>query len=357
MSWLEKIDIGLFFAVIIIFLFGCLGLYSIQKQLLISQILFFIFSLIFFFIFFNLGIEIFSPLKYHLYFFSLFFLFLTPFVGQITRGAVRWIKIGPFSLQISELVKPILVLSFASLSENYNLKKLKHLLKFFILFIIPFLMIFKQPDLGNALVVFISWLVIVFFSNVSFKNLSLFILFIFLSFPVVWHFLKPFQQQRLISFLNPKLDPLNSGYNSLQAQIALGSGGFLGKGLGKGNQSQLRFLPERHSDFIFSSLGEELGFFGSFLLILTYFFLLYKLFRISFYCLKNYSQKVCYSLSSIIFFQSFVNIGMNMGILPITGITLPLVSYGGSSLLSTLIMIGLISSPKNSLKKDLIEIR
>ena len=218
-------------------------------------------------------------------------------------------------------------------------------------------MVFWQPDLGNALIYFTVTVIafVVFGFPFSFFLSGIFILSI-LS-PIFWNFLHDYQKQRILTFLNPN-DPLGLSYNAIQAVIAVGSGMLTGRGLGLGTQSGLRFLPERHTDFIFATLSEELGMIGAILIIITFVFLLYKIFTI-FQAQEDLFSKTFSAITfSLIFIQFFVNIGMNIGILPIVGITLPFVSYGGSSLLSSFILLGLLCSmSKNDSGRKVLEIK
>lgn len=357
-SFFKNLDGWIIFPAVVIFSLGALSLFSINLRLFESQLVFFILAVLAFLFFANFDFEVFSHFNWYFYVFSLLALLLTLVLGTLTRGSLRWIRIGSLNLQPSELVKPFLILSFSSLALRLNFNKLKHILFFLICLFIPVFLIFKQPDLGSALVVLTFGLSIMLFKGIkkAYFMAGIFLLTIFL--PLGWHILRPYQKERLLSFLNPQNDPLGSGYHLIQAQIAIGSGLFLGRGLGRGSQSQLEFLPERHSDFIFASLGEELGFFGASLLLLAFLVLLIHIFQISQKSETDLGCLICQAVAVLIFFQMLINVGMNLGLMPITGITLPLVSYGGSSLLSTSIILGLVQSVAKNLKRDsIIEIR
>jgi len=206
------------------------------------------------------------------------------------------------------------------------------------------MLIFLQPDLGSSLVVFIFWLGIAFAAGIPKRLIAGLGLVAAALFPLSWLILKQYQKERIFSFLNPFSDPLGSGYNMIQAMVAVGSGQWLGRGLGRGTQSHLMFLPERHSDFIFASLAEELGFLGGFLLIIVYAFLLWRLLKIASQAKEKYGVLICLGVFSMIFVQVLINIGMNLGLVPVTGITLPLISSGGSSLLATVISLGIVQN-------------
>ncbi len=219
-------------------------------------------------------------------------------------------------------------------------------------------MVFRQPDLGSALVVASLYLGIVFSAGIPLKFLSLGLISTGISLPIFWHFLKDYQRVRLTNFINPLTDPLKGGYHLLQSIIAVGSGQFLGRGLGQGTQSQLRFLPESHTDFIFASLGEELGFLGTSLLICLYGLMFLGILRAAKKSPDQFGQLVCVGVFSMFLFQVFINIGMNIGLVPITGITLPFISFGGSSLLSSLICLGLVISVSlRGLSQEMFEIQ
>ena len=285
-----------------------------------------------------------SGFSWYLYLLAFLLLIATFIIGQTTRGAVRWIPLGPLKLQTSEIVKPLLIVFFARLASQRDLSELKNIFIAGILFLLPAVLIFRQPDLGSTLVVSALWLGIVFAAGLKLRYLLVGLLTLTLLLPFGWATLKGYQQTRLVTFINPLSDPLESGYNLLQSIIAVGSGQLLGRGLGQGTQSQLKFLPERHTDFIFASLAEELGFLGASLLIGLFAVLLWRILIAARRAPDKFGSFICIGVFSMLAFQIFINIGMNIGLVPITGITLPLISSGGSSLLSTLISLGLVAS-------------
>lgn len=324
------------FSAITILILSLLSLTAISPQYGISQAMFLLPATLAFLLFAKMPYVLHKFLIKIYAFSSLGLLILPILFGEITRGAVRWLQIGSLTLQPSELIKPFLIIIF-----SYYLSTQKRLLPYFLLLLVPALLIFKQPDLGSALVIMAIWLGILFASKVSIKPLLVIFLLAAIISPLAWHQLKPYQQQRLTSFINPYADPKVSGYHVIQSVISVGSGGFFGLGLGHGTQSQLQFLPERQTDFIFASLAEELGFVGAIILLIAYFFLLKRLLDITLTAPDEFSRLIASGVFSLIFFQTVVNIGMNLGLLPITGITLPLVSSGGSSLLTVFICLGL----------------
>jgi rod shape determining protein RodA len=274
---------------------------------------------------------------------SILFLILSYF-GPSIRGAHRWISIGPQQIQPSELVKPILLLVFAYFITKYPPRKLLTIIFHLVIFFIPFILVFKQPDLGTSLVYVSMWLsmmvmggfpLALFFGGIGAAIAGA---------PILWQVLATYQKSRIITFLNPMLDPQGTGYNAIQAVIAIGSGQWFGRGLGLGTQSHLRFLPEYYTDFMFATLVEELGFVGGAVLLILYTVLLWNIIKplITNTIVGRLPVIYTIGLFTMLLTQVAINSGMNMGILPITGITLPLVSYGGSSLLSIAVTFGIL---------------
>jgi len=276
-------------------------------------------------------------------------LLLSTFVfGEVVRGAVRWIDIGTFRLQTSELAKPLLVLAFGYFLERFPPKTLKNIFINTFIYIIPTLLIFRQPDLGTALVVSAIWGAMMFVGGLSYWLVGIGAIFLSIAAIFSPHFLEEYQLERLRTFFDPYQDPLGSGYNVIQAIIAVGSGQLIGKGLGHGTQSHFRFLPERHTDFMFASLSEELGLVGAGAVIIILAIILYYLLATLLRHLPHYHKLVLTGVFAYLLFQAAINIGMNLGIAPVTGVTLPLISYGGSSVLATSLMFGFALSGGNS---------
>lgn len=352
-----KTDPKIFLPLIFLTFLSLAVIYSIKPELFLNQLTYFVLGFFSFFIFSSIDYRIYPSLILPFYILGILLLLLTAFIGEITRGSVRWLEIGFFRLQPSEMFKPFLILTlsyFFSQEEKWE----KRYLKPFLFFIFPVIIIFQQPDLGNVIIYTLIFLGLLFFAGFSFK-VAIFLGTIFLgSFPLFWRFLKDYQRERLINFLNPTKDPLGKGYNLLQSVITVGSGGFLGRGLGRGTQSHLQFLPEFHTDFIFASLSEELGFLGAVLTIFLYFLILWRILEVSERSQNNFGRFFCFGVFLMVFSQIFINIGMNIGFLPITGITLPLVSFGGSSIISVMISLGIINNISKSLgTQDYLEIR
>lgn len=297
----------------------------------------------------------FAPLAYLT---SLILLLATLFVGDTIRGATRWIPIGSFQLQTAEISKPLLILAFAYMLERYPPRNLRNIILNFITFIVPTFLIFRQPDLGTALVVSSIWITQIFVAGIPWSYIFSSIVAFLFSIPLLPRFLHDYQLKRLTTFIDPFSDPLGSGYNVIQSIIAVGSGGIFGKGLGHGTQSHLRFLPERHTDFAFASLAEELGLVGTLFVLAVMGSFIYRLLSTLTLSETRSDRYILSGALAYFAFQSLVNIGMNIGLAPVTGVTLPLISYGGSSILATGMILGLASSVIVSSKNiRLLEIR
>jgi len=312
-----------------------------------SQLIFFIIGVGLFFVVSQIDWQIYKSLAIILYFIALILLIIT-FFGPQVRGATRWIEIFGVRWQPSELVKPLIIISLASFFSNRSPKELKNLFLGLLLVLPMGLLTFRQPDLGNTVIIIGIWLGVVYGAGLPFfYGLAIMLTFI-LILPLGWFFLKNYQKLRLVTFLNPFFDPAGAGYNSIQSMIAVGSGQLFGRGLGQGSQSHLLFLPEYHTDFIFASLIEELGFIGGIIVIAAYAVLLYRILQITRETKDLFAVFLLLGIFSQLLLHIFVNIGMNLGFLPITGITLPLLSYGGSSILSTMILLGIVSNISKS---------
>jgi rod shape determining protein RodA len=298
------------------------------------------------FLIFMLFIDYHQVEKYSktVYFVAIILLVMVIAFGKSTYGARRWLSIGPFDFQPSEFAKIALIIFLADFL-NKNRAKLDN----FFYFLVPFaytgiliLLVFKQPDLGTSLVYLAILIIMLFAVGAKVKYLAAVFLVSFSSIPILWTFLKSYQKNRIILFLSPNIDPLGGGYNVIQSKIAIGSGGILGKGLFNGLQSQLKFLPAQHTDFIFSVLGEELGFLGSITLLGLYAMVLWKGIKIAQEARDLLGTLLATGAVSFLFFHIVVNIGMAMGILPATGLPLPFLSYGGSFMISNLLVIGIL---------------
>jgi len=269
--------------------------------------------------------------------------------GSITRGSRRWIEFGMIKIQPSEITRILLTWIYAVFLSKRN-SSLSNLVKYFLLLLAPLTILLLQPDLGSGILLVFGWLGILLARGLPKKYILSGLVVIGLFLPLGWNLLHDYQQQRIITFVNPSNDPLGSGYNVIQARLAIGSGQFWGKGLGRGTQSHLRFLPEHHTDFMFASLAEEFGFLGTSILLVLYTILFARMVSASQSSTSLVSSLLILGIFSTLFGQTIINIGMNLGILPVTGVTLPFLSYGGSSLVSTWIMIGIVSKHASKYK-------
>jgi rod shape determining protein RodA len=265
--------------------------------------------------------------------------------GFAMRGSQRWFAIGGFFFQPSELVKLTIILALARYFDEHKSNQpytLRELLLPLLIVGLPFLLILKQPDLGTSLIVMTISVSIIFFIGVNWKSFIIASASVLISMPVAWHFLKDYQKERLIIFFNPDKDPLGAGYHIIQSMIAVGSGGFFGKGFLQGSQTQLKFLPEQQTDFVFSVFAEEWGFIGGFVVIILFMSLILWGLKIALHAKDFLGTIIAFGITALISWQVFINLGMVLGILPVVGIPLPFLSYGGSAMVSTLAAIGLL---------------
>ena len=343
--------------VIVLVILSLTTLLSINPVFFRSQLFFLVIAFAAFLFFSQVNYQIIKLYARPFYVVSLILLTLILILGIETRGSIRWIEILGFRIQFSEILKPFLAISLSSYlaeHENYSLKTIISI--FFLLLPVAFL-IFLQPDLGNAVIYCGVTILILIVAGFPFRFFAFGFGLLALVFPLLWKFLRDYQKQRLLTFFSPS-DPLGSSYNAIQSIIAVGSGMFFGRGLGQGTQSQLRFLPERHTDFIFATISEGLGFVGALLVILAFSYLLYRIYLAYINSDDRFQRFFYISAFSLFLFQFFINIGMNIGLLPIVGVTLPFVSYGGSSLLSNFILLGLVSAmSKSGRSESVLEIK
>jgi rod shape determining protein RodA len=265
--------------------------------------------------------------------------------GIITSGAQRWVRFGSISFQPSEFIKIALILALAKFFRRPPDRKgypLKHLGYPFLLLGFPVILILKQPDLGTAIILVLIFFSILLFVKIRWTALLTLVLMGAGGLPIFWSFLKDYQKRRVITFFNPDLDPLGAGYHIIQSKIAVGSGGILGKGFMKGTQCKLGFLPEQQTDFIFSALAEEWGLIGTLFLVGLYFALILWGLRIAIQSKDRFGAIVAFGVVAMLFWHAFINIGMVLGMMPVVGIPLPLLSYGGSFLFSTMMGVGLL---------------
>jgi rod shape determining protein RodA len=286
-----------------------------------------------------------AKLAYPLYLFSLVMLLAVMAGGKMVSGSRRWLPLGPFVFQPAELVKiAVIVVLAAYFSRRPRIEalRLKNLLVPVALVLVPVGLIIKQPDLGSGILVTLVAASIILFIGVNWRTLMGCTVALGLCTPVIWHFLKDYQRQRILTFLNPEQDPLGAGYHIIQSMIAVGSGQFWGKGFLQGTQSQLHFLPEQHTDFVFSVFAEEWGFAGGAVLLLLFTGLILWGLQVARDCKERFGHLLALGVTALIFWQVFINLCMVTGFMPVVGIPLPLFSYGGSSLITTLLGVGFL---------------
>lgn len=275
---------------------------------------------------------------------TLVLLLAVMFVGTSALGAQRWIQIGPITLQPSEFTKLLVIISLAKMMENKvgRLNTMKSIWPIALFVGVPTLLVFKQPDLGTSLVYLAITAGMIFVSGVKWRVVRNIFVPVIALLPLSWFILHPYQKQRILVFLNPNIDPFGAGYHIIQSKIAIGSGLIMGKGLFEGTQSQLNFLPENHTDFIFSVVGEELGFVGCVIVLLLFFTLITRAIRVARSANDTFGMLLATGIGSMLCFQVLVNVGMTTGVMPVTGIPLPFISYGVSSLTTNMLSIGLL---------------
>ncbi len=351
---LKKFEFLLVLSALALLVIGVMAVYSATYTRTTSfyqkQIIFSIVGIILFCVFSSIDYRIYSKYSKLIYIFNVLFLLSVFFLGSVRYGAQRWIVVGPINIQPSELAKLFVVLTFSDLLiRNYQdtFRGFKDLI-FTALHIIPiFLLVAAQPDLGTGVVILFTYIVLIFMNGIDYKTFFTTGVIGVACMPLVYFFaLRPYQRQRVITFLNPEADLLGSGWNIIQSKIAVGSGQMFGKGYLEGTQDKLRFLPESQTDFIFAVISEEFGFVGSLTIISLYLVLIFTILKIGQKTEDRYGQLICYGIASIIFFHTLVNIGMVIGVMPAKGLPLLLLSYGGSSLLFVFIMLGIVQSVK-----------
>lgn len=280
-----------------------------------------------------------------IYFIAILLLISVHFVGKHVAGSTRWLSLGPFTLQPSEPAKLAVTIILARiLSKNITVNglTLRRLMLPMAVTAIPFVLVATQPDLGTAGTILLIATLMTLFTKIERKTFIGLLIVVLLILPVSWQFLKPYQIERIMTLVNPDRDPLGAGYHLRQSKIAIGSGMMLGKGYLQGTQKMLSFLPEQHTDFIFSVLAEEWGFAGSILVLFLFFLLISFGLNIAHGCKDSFGTILSVGISAMLFWQVFINIAMIMGILPVVGMPLPLVSYGGSSIITTLCGIAIL---------------
>ncbi len=346
---LKNINYLIIFLTILISLIGAAGLYSAAdgsyspwaSKHLIRLIIFLSLAIIISMI----KLEIIYKFSYILFILSLLLLFSVEIIGVLGKGASRWLNIFGYSIQPSEIIKVAIVLALARFYNDLKFDHIGNVINLVIpilIIFLPFILIIQQPDLGTALSILLLGLSVLFICGVKIWKFLVGIVVALASIPIMWSLIKPYQKNRIISFLDPESDPLGQGYQLIQSKIALGSGGSSGKGFLQGTQSYLEYLPEKQTDFIFTLIGEEFGFLGSIFIILLYLILITQCFLVSIKSNHFFGRFLALGIGSNLFIYVIMNISMVSGLMPVVGIPLPLISYGGTVMLTTIISMGLI---------------
>ena len=348
---LRSFDFTLLFCIFIIGIISCYSMYSTDggellyhsKSHIIRFLVFFVMMIVLSF----LNIKFWHSTGYLFYIIVLGFLIWASFYGVTASGSQRWISLYFINLQPSELMKIAIIVCFAKYYHRTNVSDVnsfKNLLLPIAILILPIVLVVSQPDLGTSILIALSGLVVLWLAGLNIKYFIYSSLIFIISMPFVIAFLQPYQKLRILTFFNPDKDPLGAGYQIIQSKIAIGSGGLTGKGFLKGTQSYLDFLPEKHTDFIFTLFSEEHGFTGSVFLLILYAIMIFRVLRIGSYTRSYFAKLYCFSFAAAIFIYITVNMSMVLGLLPIVGSPLPIMSYGGSSMLATMIGFSIVMS-------------
>ena len=350
---LRNFDYILLTCILLLGLISALSMYStdggeilFHSKSHISKFLIF-FTMMFCFSFLN--IKFWHYIAYFFYAVVLFLLIWASLYGVKASGSQRWINLYFINLQPSELMKVAIIVCLAKYYHRIQLNRVNTFQTIFIaivILILPIVLVVTQPDLGTSILIALSGLVVIWLAGMNVRYFIYSFIALLISLPFAISFLQPYQKLRILTFLNPDRDPLGAGYQIIQSKIAVGSGGLNGKGFLKGTQSYLEFLPEKHTDFIFTLFAEEHGFLGSIGLLLIYIVIIYRTLRIGTISRSYFAKLFCYSYGSAIFFYVTVNMCMVLGLLPIVGSPLPIMSYGGSSMLATMIGFAIVMSAK-----------
>jgi len=346
---IKNLNYLVIFLLILLSFIGAAGLYSAadgsyQPWASRHLIRFYVFLIITLFISF-IDIRLIYKYSYLLFIISLLLLISVEIIGVLGKGATRWIRIFGLSIQPSEFVKITIILALAKFYHDIkfeNVKKISYLFFPFLILIIPFFFCCNTPDLGTSLSIIMLGVFIFFIAGIRLWKFILGFITTVISIPILLQFIQPYQRERIISFLNPDSDPLGQGYQLIQSKIALGSGGATGKGFLQGTQSYLEYLPEKQTDFIFTLIGEEFGFLGTIFIIFIFILLIAVCYFISIKSFHFFGKILSIGVASNIFIYVFMNVAMVSGLMPVVGIPLPLISYGGSVMLSIMISMGLI---------------
>jgi len=350
---IKNLDYILLICILLLGLISMLAMYSTDGGEILYHTQSHIFRFLIFFpmmIFLSfMSIKFWHAIGYAFYLIVLLFLIWASLYGVKASGSQRWIDLYFINLQPSELMKIAIILCFAKYYHRMQIDKVnsfKSIMVALVVLILPIMLVISQPDLGTSILIALSGLVVLWLVGFNIKYFLYSFLTLIISMPFVISFLKPYQKLRILTFLNPDRDPLGAGYQIIQSKIAIGSGGFTGKGFLKGTQNYLEFLPEKHTDFIFTLFAEEYGFLGSIGLLLIYIVIIIRIVNTGAISRSYFAKLFCYGYASAIFFYITVNMSMVLGLLPIVGSPLPIMSYGGSSMLATMIGFSIVMSAR-----------
>jgi len=348
----KKLDWSLIIVVLLLTAVGLLSNYSISKEtasnIFTRQLIYVILGFLLMFALVFVDYRIFRDHNFILlgfYFLGILFLGTILVMGGEIRGASSWLRIGKLSFEPVELIKLAIILVLAKYFSlrHIEVSRFRHLIISGLYILIPFVLLLLQPELGYILIIILTWLAIVTVAGIRIRHLIILLLIGLIVVSFSWFYvLKDYQKERVLTFLNPHSDPWGRGYHIIQSIIAVGSGKLLGRGLGHGTQSQLNFLPEQHTDFIFATIAEEWGFLGSFFILILFGILFFRLIKISLSSSNNFARLFAIGAATMMSLEVIINIGMNMGLFPIMGIPLPFISYGGSSMVMNFVTLGII---------------
>lgn len=352
---IQNFDWGLLGITLLLAVFGFLTLYSAtamvsndsHRLVYIKQIIWCCGGFVIMAMAFMINYKLLDRWSDIVYLFCILLLLGTLVFGKFVAGSRRWLVLGPLSIQPSELAKITIIIVLAKYYSNVASPKgleFRELFKPLVYTGIPFILIVIQPDLGTAMLLAFIALAMTVFVKIERKTFYCLLGSGMVCVPLVWFVLKDYQKKRILTFFNPDRDPLGAGYHIIQSKIAIGSGMITGKGYLEGTQNALSFLPEQHTDFIFSVLAEEWGFLGAGFLLFLFFMLIFSGLKIAHGCKDPFGTMLAFGITAMIFFHVFINIGMVMGLLPVVGVPLPLISYGGSSMITIMLSIGILIS-------------
>ena len=350
MFFLKKLDWKLNAAVIFLILAGLTGLLSTAPDLFYKQLIWAIIGFVLVFLIIKFDWRPFINYRgviFGLYFLSILLLIITYFFAPAVRGTKGWLSFGPFNFQVAEFAKLVLIIFFAHFfsRKHIGIARASNLITSFVYFLIPASLVALQPDFGSALILFFIWFGFLLVSGIKYRHLIIALIIFAILGIIIWQsVLKDYQKERILGFFFPGRDPLGINYSVIQSKISIGSAGFFGKGFKQGTQAQLGFLPAAQTDFIFAALIEEWGLVGGFLLISAFVVLILRIIKIGLNADNNFNRFICLGTAILFIVQFVFNVGSNLGLSPVIGVTFPFLSYGGSSLLTNLILVGIIQT-------------